>query len=165
MAMLVPLSQPADEVQRYLAEGERLVSSFGPYHATSRRVILVIPAKAGIHLNKGREETRVHELPYITLESITEVKTTDRKKMMLGACLSGLGLATLFAWYLIVPIIAVVAGVFIILQGAIERPAYYQLKGRDMEGEDLYRWQIVHYGAGSFIASITMMTGIEITRD
>ncbi len=156
MAMLVPLSQPADEVQRYLAEGERLVSSFGPYHATSRRVVLLI---------RRREETRMYELPYITLESITEVKTTDRKKMMLGACLSGLGLATLFAWYLIVPIIALVAGVFIILQGATERPAYYQLKERGMEGEDLYRWQVVHYGAGSFIASITMMTGIEIARD
>ena len=165
MATLVPYSLPADEVRRYLAEGERVVSSFGPYHASSRRVILIIPAKSGILSSQESAETRVYDLPYTSLESIAEVKTTDRKKMMLGACLSGLGLATLFAWYLIVPIIAVVAGVFIILQGATERPAYYQLKGRGMEGEDLYRWQVVHYGAGSFIASITMMTGVEITRD
>ena len=165
MATLVPLSQPADEVQRYLAEGERLVSSFGPYHATSRRVILIIPTKSGILLSQESEQTRVYDLPYTSLESITEVKTTDRKKMMLGACLSGLGLATLFAWYLILPIIALVAGIFIMLQGATEKPAYYQLKGRGMEGEDLHRWQVIHYGAGSFIASITMMTGVEITRD
>lgn len=165
MTALIPHSLPSDEVQRYLAEGERVVSSFGPYHATSRRVILAIPSKSGILLSQEGGETRVHELPYTTLESITEVKTTDRKKMMLGACLAVLGLATLFAWYLIVPIIAVVAGVFIILQGATERPAYYQLKGRGMEGEDLYRWQVIHYGAGSFIASITMMTGVETARD
>lgn len=156
MAMLIPHSLPADEVKHYLAEGERVVSSFGPYHATSRRVILLL---------RRREETRVHELPYITLESITEVRTTDRKKMLLGACLSALGLATIFAWYLILPIVSVVAGVFIILQGATEKPAYYQLKGRGMEGEDLYRWQVIHYGAGSFIASISTMTGVETARD
>ena len=156
MAMLIPHSLPADEVKHYLAEGERVVSSFGPYHATSRRVILLI---------RRRKETRVHELPYITLESITEVRTTDRKKMLLGACLSALGLATIFAWYLILPIVSVVAGVFIILQGATEKPAYYQLKGRGMEGEDLHRWQVIHYGAGSFIASISTMTGVETARD
>ena len=180
MATLVPQSQPADEVALYLAENERLVSSFGPYHATSRRVILVIPApstvisapspvipaKAGIQTSDRRSErTRVHELPYTNLESIAEVRTADRKKMMLGAAIAALGLATLFAWYLIVPIIALVAGVFMTLQGATQRPAYYQLKGRGMEGEDLHKWQVIHYGAGSFIASITMMTGVEITRD
>ena len=165
MATLVPHSLPADEVQRYLAEGERVVSSFGPYHATSRRVILIIPPKSGILLSQEGAETRVYDLPYISLESITEVKTTDRRKMLLGACLSVLGLATLFAWYLILPIIALVAGVFVMLQGATERPAYYQLKARGMEGDDLHKWQVIHYGAGSFIASITMMTGVEIARD
>ena len=165
MAMLIPHSLPAGEVQPYLAEGERVVSSFGPYHATSRRVILVIPPKTGIHLAEGPRETRVHELPYITLESITEIRTTDRKKMLLGACLSALGLATIFAWYLILPIVSVVAGVFIILQGASEKPAYYQLKGRGMEGEDLHKWQVIHYGSGSFIASISTMTGVQTARD
>ncbi len=165
MATLVPWSQPADEVRGYLAENERLVSSFGPYHATSRRVILIIPARSGIHIGRAPEETRVHELPYTTLESVTEVRTTDRKKIMLGACLAALGLATVFAWFLIAPIISVVAGVFMMLQGATSRPAYYQLKGRDMEGEDLYRWQVIHYGAGSFIASISTMTGVETARD
>ncbi len=175
MTALVPLSQPDDEALPYLAEGERLVSSFGPYHATSRRVILVIPAKAGTlgetrrsaiqMTTHRREETRVHELPYIALESITEVSATDRKKIMLGVGMVALGLATLFAWYLILPIVAVVAGVFTMLQGATEKPAYYQLKGRGMEGDDLHKWQVIHYGAGSFIASITMMTGVEITRD
>ena len=129
MAMLIPHSLPADEVQPYLTEGERVVSSFGPYHATSRRVILVIPARAGIHLAQGARETRVHELPYTALESITEVRRTDRKKMLLGACLSALGLATIFAWYLIVPIVAVVAGVFIILQGSNGKARLLPAKG------------------------------------
>ena len=165
MATLVPWSQPADEVQRYLAENERVVSSFGPYHATSRRVILIIPERSGIRIGRTPEETRVHELPYTILESITEVRTTDRRKIMLGACLVALGLVTIFAWFLIAPIISVVAGVFMMLQGATSRSAYYQLKGRDIEGEDLYRWQVIHYGAGSFIASISTMTGVETARD
>ncbi len=157
MTTLAPYSFPDDEVQSYLVEGERVVSRFGPYHATSRRVILLLHSRLG--------DTVVHELPYTDLESVTEVKATDRKKMMLGAGLAGAGLATLFAWYLIAPIVAIVAGLFIMLHGATEKPAYYQLKGRGMEGDELHKWQVIHYGAGSFIASISTMTGVDATRD
>ena len=159
MATLAPLSLPDDEVQRYLVEGERVVSSFGPYHATSRRVILLLDSR------REEREATVHELLYTDLESITEVKATDRRKMLLGAGLAGAGFATLFFWYLVAPIISIVAGLCVILQGATEKPAYYQLKGRSMEGEELRKWQVVHYGAGSFIASISTMTGVEAERD
>ena len=127
------------------------MSSFGPYHATSRRVILV---------NERKGEARTHELPYTDLESITEVRASDHKRLAVGATLVVGGLLTLFAWFLIVPIVAVVMGIVVLLQGSIGRPAYYQLKGRGMEGRDLYRWQVKHYGAGSFIASISAITGV-----
>ena len=165
MTALVPYSLPGDEIQRCLVEGERVVSSFGPYHATSRRVLLAIPPKADSDLQLGHEKPLTYELPYVNLASITEVKAIDRRKIALGACLTVIGIATLFAWYLIAPIVSVVAGVFIMLQGATEKPAYYQLRGRDMEGEELYKWQIIHYGSGSFIASISTMTGVEAIRD
>ena len=53
MALALPQTQPAEEVEPLLASSERVVSSFGPYHATSRRVILVI---------ERRGSARVYEL-------------------------------------------------------------------------------------------------------
>ena len=155
MAQALPRPQPIDEVEPLLAGNERVVSSFGPYHATSRRVILV---------SERRGSARVHELPYTDLESITEVRKSNQRQMVLGAVLACLGVLTLFAWYLIVPIAALILGLVIAFQGSIGRPAYYQLLGRGMEGRDLYRWQIKHYGAGSFIASISAMTGLEAIK-
>ncbi len=152
MAALLPQTKPPEEVSRYLGADERLVSSFGPYHATSRRVILVI---------ERRGAARVHELPYTILESITEVRASDHKRMMLGAAIAVCGLLTLFAWYLIVPVIAITVGIVTLFHGSVGRPAYYQLKGRGIEGKDLRRWQVRHYGAGSFIASISAITGVE----
>lgn len=152
--MLKSLPKPGrlEHVEPLLEGGERLVSSFGPYHATSRRVILV---------NEGRDGARIHELPYSDLESITEVRTSDHKRLILGGTLLAIGVLTLFAWFLIVPIVAIILGIVVLLQGSIGRPAYYQLKGRGMEGRELYRWQVRHFGAGSFIASISEITGIE----
>ena len=144
-----------DHVEPLLGIDERLVSSFGPYHATSRRVILV---------NERRGRAHTHELLYTDLESITEVRASDHKRLAVGIALVIAGLITLFAWFLIVPIVAVVMGIVVILQGSVGRPAYYQLKGRDMEGRDLYRWQVQYYGAGSFIASISAITGVEIAK-
>lgn len=156
MSTLLPESLPAEVVERHLLADERIVSSFGPYHATSRRVILI---------NERGGESRAHELPYSALESITEVKLANVKVMALGALVTISGIVTLFFWYLVMPIIAVALGIFIGLYGAAEKPAYYQLKARDMDDKDLRRWQVRHYGAGSFIASISAITGIGVTRD
>ncbi len=155
MLKSLPKPGPLDHVEPLLDSGERLVSSFGPYHATSRRVLLV---------NEGRHGARTHELPYTDLESITEVRASDHKRLIIGGSLLIAGVLTLFAWFLIVPIVAIVMGIVVLLQGSIGRPAYYQLKGRGMEGRDLYRWQVRHFGAGSFIASISAITGVEAAK-
>ena len=161
--LTIPEPGSLDRVEPLLGSGERLVSSFGPYHATSQRVILVNERRSG-QLEAGHANLRTHELPYTDLESITEVSASDRKRQMVGIALVAAGLLTLFAWFLIVPIVAIVMGIVLILQGSIGRPAYYQLKGRGMEGRDLYRWQVKHYGAGSFIASISAITGVRPSK-
>ena len=155
--MLESLPKPSslDRVEPLLGSGERLVSSFGPYHATSRRIILV---------NEHRGGAQTHELPYTDLESITEVTASDRRRLAVGAALVAVGVLTLFAWFLIVPIVAIVIGIVVMLQGSVGRPAYYQLKGRGMEGRDLYRWQVRYYGAGSLIASISAITGVQTEK-
>ena len=155
MLKSLPKPVPTEHVEPLLDSGERLVSSFGPYHATSRRVILV---------NERHGGTQTHELPYTDLESITEVKATDQKRLIIGGTLLVGGVLTLFAWFLIVPIVAIVMGIVVLLQGSIGRPAYYQLKGRGMEGRELYRWQVRYFGAGSFIASISAITGVESAK-
>ena len=155
MLKSLPKPVPTEHVEPLLDSGERLVSSFGPYHATSRRVILV---------NERQGGTQTHELPYTDLESITEVKATDQKRLIIGGSLLVGGVLTLFAWFLIVPIVAIVMGIVVLLQGSIGRPAYYQLKGRGMEGRELYRWQVRYFGAGSFIASISAITGVESAK-
>ena len=155
MAQALPYTRPFEEVEPLLATDERVVSSFGPYHATSRRVLLV---------NRLRGSMRVHELPYTDLESITEVRKSNQRQVVLGGALAVFGFLTLLVWYLIFPIVALILGLVIAFQGSIGRPAYYQLIGSGMEGQDLNRWQIKHYGAGSFIASITAMTGVEAVK-
>ena len=155
MLKSLPKPSPRDRVEPLLESGERLVSSFGPYHATSRRVILV---------NERGDREQTHELPYTDLESITEVRASDHRRLVIGGTLLLAGVLTLFAWFLIVPIVAIVMGIVVLLQGSIGRPAYYQLKGRGMEGRDLYRWQVRYFGAGSFIASISAITGVEAAK-
>ncbi len=155
MQSVLQLTLPARNLDDLLSSGERLVSSFRPYHATSRRVILV---------NERRGERRVHELPYMTLESITEVRKSNTKQVVLGMTIAVAGVLTIFAWYLIVPVIAVIIGTVVAFQGTIGRPAYYQLRGRGMKGRELRRWQVMHYGAGSLIASISTITGVQVAR-
>ena len=157
MAALNEIPKPGsqDSVEPFLETGERLVSTFGPYHATSRRVILLF---------KSADGARMHELPYTNLESIVDARASDRRRQAIGAALAIAGALTLFAWFLIIPIVSVVMGGIFILQGSLGRPAYYQLKGHGMEGRDLHRWQVKRYGAGSFIASISAITGVEVVK-
>ena len=136
----------------YLREGERIVSQFGPYFATSQRVLVVINRAA---------VTNVDELLYAHLESIDEVSVSDHCKMIIGAIMAITGIILTFGWFLIFPFIAVIAGVILVFHGAVGQPVYYQLRGRNMEKQQLKRWQVQHYGAGSFVATIRTITGLE----
>ena len=55
--------------------------------------------------------------------------------------------------------IGVVIGIFLVLHGGLGHMLFYQLYGKGMTKEELYRWQIQHRGAGSLIASIRTITG------
>jgi len=151
---LLAALQPAPtlDTTTYLRDGERIVSQFGPYFATSQRVLVVLKKGAG---------TDVDELPYAQLETIDEVSVPDHRKMIIGSVLAIVGLILTVGWFLILPLIAVFAGIILVFHGAVGRPAYYQLRGRDMEKQQLRRWQIRRYGAGSFIATIRTITGLE----
>lgn len=143
-------NQPLD-ASIQLREGERIVSQFGPYFATSQRVLLVLKKATG---------TVVEELSYDLLTGIHEVNVPNHRKMLAGSILVVVGLVLTFGWYMILPLVAVFVGIGLIFHGARGEPRYYQLEGRDMDRRQLLRWQVQHYGAGSFVASISTMTGL-----
>ena len=145
-------SAPTLDASAHLKDGERIVSQFGPYFATSQRILVVL---------KKAAETVVDELPYAQLETIDEVSVPNHRKMVVGTILAITGFVLTFGWYMILPLIAAFVGIFMVFQGAVGKPAYYQLRGRNMERHQLQRWQIRHYGAGSFIATIRIITGLE----
>ena len=146
----LPEPAPGIDLAPYLRDSERIVSQFGPYFATSQRVLLVV---------ERRGETELHEIPYPQLESVEEVRVLNHRKITRGALIVLIGVLISLVWLSIVSIALVITGIVLLLRGAIWKVAYYQLRGRGMEGPELYRWQVKHFGAGSFIASIHTITG------
>ena len=134
----------------YLRDNERIVSQFGPYFATSQRVLLVI---------ERRGETEYHEIPYSQLESVEDIRVFNHQKVARGALIALTGFLVSLMWLSIVSIALVITGIVVLIRGANRKVAYYQLRGRGMEGPELNKWQLQHFGAGSFIASIQTITG------
>ena len=146
----LPEPAPGIDPAPYLRDDERIVSQFGPYFATSQRVLLVI---------ERRGETEFHEIPYSQLESVEDITVFNHRRMVRGALLALAGVLVSLIWLSIVSIALLITGIVLLLAGAIWKVTYYQLRGRGMEGAELHRWQIRHFGAGSFIASIHTITG------
>ena len=146
----LPESAPGIDPEPYLRDDERIVSQFGPYFATSQRVLLI---------TERRGETELHEIPYSLLESVEDLRVFDYRKIARGALLAVTGILVSLIWLSIVSIALVLTGIVLLLAGAIWKVAYDQLRGRGMEGPELKKWQVRHFGAGSFIASIHTITG------
>ena len=137
-------------VESHLKQRERIVSRFGPYYATSTRLIL--------HLERrGVEE--IHELPYSEIEKIDEVRTSNHSRMMIGALVTVVSIIVAYSLGMITPLLGVVAGAFLVLHGSIGGPAYYQVHGRGVPRAQMHLWQIRYRGAGSLIASIRTIIG------
>ena len=137
-------------VQGRLRPGERVVSRFGPYYATSHRILL--------HLETGSGAV-AKELSYSDLEGVEEVRVGNRKLVMLGAATALAGLLASSVWGIIATIVGLVLGLGIAVYGAIARPAYYQLHGRSIADTDAPYWRLRHHGAGSFLSSVRTIAG------
>ena len=137
-------------VQDQLRQGERVVSNFGPYYATSDRVLLYFESRAG---------TVVRELSYSQLESIEEVKRGNPRLMTLGTAMALGGFLATAAWGIVIPLLGLIIGIPVVIYGGIGRPAYYQFHGRGVSAQDMPLWRVRHRGAGSLISSIRTITG------
>ena len=145
-----PEPAPGIDPAPYLRDNERVISQFGPYFATSHRVLLVI---------ERRGKTESHEIPYTQFESVEEIRVFNHQTVAWGALLALIGFLVSLIWLSIVSISLVIIGIVVLIRGAMRRVDYYQIIGRGMEGPELYKWQLKHTGAGSFIASIHTITG------
>lgn len=143
-------------VRGQLKQGERIVSNFGPYYATSDRILLYLETSAG---------PVQRELPYADLERIEEVKVTKQKLMILGTAIALGGFAAAAVWGIVVLLISLLVGISLVVYGGISRPAYYQLHGRGVSAEDMPYWQVRHHGAGSFLSSIRTITGDAVVSE
>jgi hypothetical protein len=137
-------------VHSQLDAGERIVSDFGPYYATSKRVLLYADTRRGALLR---------ELPYSRIASIDLVNGRDHRMMVLGVFLAILGLMLTFVWGLILPLLIFPFSFFALGVGLMGKPAFYQLRGTVMSPQELQEWQVSYRGAGSFIASIRTIMG------
>ena len=127
----------------FLRDNERVVSQFGPYFATSQRVLLVL---------HRRGETEFHEIPYSQLESPEEVEAPNYARMTRGTVVACAGLLVSLLWLSLLSVALIVAGILLLIRGAFWKVGYYQLRAQGMQGRELYRWQLKRDGAGSFIA-------------
>ena len=115
-------------VERHLRPDERIISSFGPYHATSSRVILFLEKDTG---------DEIYELPYSRLEKIEEIRVANHRRMMLGTLITISSFVAAYGLGLITPMIGVVIGIFLVLQGGVGRMIFYQLYGKGMSADEL----------------------------
>ena len=137
-------------VESHLRPDERIISTFEPYYATSSRVLL--------YLEKNDGDV-VYDLPYTRIEKIEAIRTSNQPKMLLGAVVTIASFIATFGLGMITPLLGVVAGVFLVLHGGIGGLSYYQIHGKGVPNEEMYRWQIRYNGAGSLIASIRTIVG------
>ena len=138
------------KVAATLRDGERIVSSFGPYFATSRRILLYLEQAKGL---------LVRELPYEEFDDIRAVNESNHKLLGLGALLVIASIASMLFLGLFLPLAGVGLGGYVLLIGAMGRPAYYQIEAEEIDSDDLWLWRINHRGGGSFIATIRVIMG------
>ena len=140
------------KVVESLGKDERIVSSFGPYFATSRRILLYMDRARGL---------LVRELSYESLSNIRSVNKANHLVLLAGI---GLVIASLFSMPILgvfLPLAGAALGAYFLILGSVGRPAYYQIEAEGILPQEQWLWRINHRGSGSFIATIRIILGKE----
>ncbi|HEU0021624.1 MAG TPA: hypothetical protein VFR55_08135 [Dehalococcoidia bacterium] len=134
-----------------LAASEKMLSAFGPFYATSYRVLRLDPPRG---LSRGY----LLEIPYSQLASVELVRRANHQMLALGTAMIILGLFILP----IMPISAALTlpiGGGILYLGARGKPGYYQLMAHDMPQQAEKYWQVEYNRSGNFIATVRSVIG------
>lgn len=138
-------------IYNHLASTEKLLSSFGPFHATSSRLLRLDPAN-------GASRGHLLEIPYSQLVSIKLMRNANHPMLLTGTLIIILG-------FLLIPFL-VFSSAFIILLGGVflflgmkGKAGYFQIYARDMPRQAERYWQVQYERSGSFIATIRSVIG------
>ena len=138
-------------IYSYLEPSERLLCSFGPFHATSYRV-LRLDSETG--LSRGH----LLEIPYPQLASVKLVQQPNHPILIMGTVVIVLGLL-LTPLLVFSAVFALVVGGLFIFVGARGKPGYFQIYAHDMPQQAERYWQVQYERSGSFIATVRSVIG------
>ena len=138
-------------IHSHLASSERLLSSFGSFHATNYRVLRLDPPE-------GPTKGRLLEIPYHRLISVDLVRRANHPLLVLGTVMVLLGL-------FIMPVLPVsalltlpIAG-GVLFMGARGKPGYFQLYTHDMPKREEGLWRVEYERSGNFVATLRSAIG------
>ena len=134
-----------------LAPREKVISTFGPFFATSFRLLRLDPAD-------GPSRGHVLEIPYPELTAVKMMHKPNHPMLIMGTVVVVLG----FLMMVLVPFSAVFAiifgGLFLFL-GAKGKAGYFQIYARNMPKHAEQYWQVAYNRSGSFIATVRSVIG------
>lgn len=84
---------------------------------------------------------------------------STHRLMILGSLLVVSGVFLTVAWYLITPVLAIAAGVIALVMGGRGRVTGYQIQAHNLAPEEAALWQLEHFGAGKFVATLRSRIG------
>ncbi|MDA0735210.1 MAG: hypothetical protein O2909_07250 [Chloroflexi bacterium] len=145
------LSTTPANIYSHLASTEKVLSVFGPFYATSHRVLRLDPPNG---LSRGH----LLEIPYSQLVSVEMVRRANHPVLALGTAMIILGLFIMP----VLPISAVLTlpiGGGILYLGAKGKPGYFQLMAHNMPKEAEKYWQVAYSRSGNFIATVRSVIG------
>ena len=147
----VAASANTANIYDHLGPSEKVICSFGPFHATSYRVLRLDPAH-------GPSRGHLLEIPYPQLASVKLMQRPNHPLLIMGTIVIILGL-------LLTPLLAfssvfalLVGGLFIFI-GARGKPGYFQLYAHNMPRHAEKYWQVQYERSGSFIATVRSVIG------
>ncbi len=138
-------------IQSHLSSSEKVLSVFGPFYATSYRVLRLDPPK-------GPSRGNLLEIPYHQLTSIEMVRQANHSLLALGTVLIILGLLLSLILFFSTILVLAIGGAFLYL-GARGKPGYFQLYARDMPKQAERYWQVEYDRPGNFIATVRSAIG------
>jgi hypothetical protein len=139
------------DIQPHLSPSEKVLSAFGPFYATSHRVVRLDP-------KNGPSRGHLLEIPYHQLTSVELMRRPNHPLMVLGAFIILLGFFLTGILYFS-SIFAILVGGAILFAGARGRPGYYQIYAREMPRHAERYWQVEYNRSGSFIATVRSVIG------
>ena len=138
-------------IHSYLAPSERMLSSFGSFHATNYRVLRLDPPD-------GTTQGRLLEIPYHRLISVDLVRRANHPLLILGTLMVLLGLFILPVLPVSALLTLPIAG-GVLFMGARGKPGYFQLSARDMPKREERLWRVEYERSGTFVATLRSSIG------